>query len=1074
MMQLFAVLGFGQATGAIHGTIRDPSGAVQVGRRVAVTNIETNQVRVVDSGETGQYTALLLPSGTYTVRVEAPGFKTFLQQNIVVAVNTDVEANVDLELAEASAEITVRSESTLVQTATSNLVHVVEKQRIVDLPLNGRNVLQLTTLAPGVVSSGAAGGTIQGATVGQGFYNVVVSVNGSRGNGNNYLLDNVDNNDNYTNINAPMPNPDAVMEFSLQASSFDAQYGRALGGVVNVVTKSGTNQPHGSLFEFLRNYKLNAANFFSGRDSLKRNQFGGSFGAPVWIPKLYSGKDRTFFFTSYQGTRQRTASSALAIAASPAMQSGDFSAWLQPNGNGAIRDPLANGQYFPRNQIPTSRFDPVSKNILKYMPPSSASNYQLRYATPPTQLNDDQVTVRLDHSISAAQRLSFRYLGLHYDNPWVVLPNNTYSFNIGSDDVYHSAVVNHTAVISPRWLNEFNAGVHFSKALLIPPASLSACCSLAGFGSRVNDVPENETLTLGISGWTGQPEAFHRDQRQYTYLLSDNVSFSTGRHQFRFGTDFQRYRIDYTTYFLAGAQATFSGQLTADPGRATAGNAYADFLLGVMASFRNQSISRYRLYNNFWSAYFQDDFKVNSKLTLNLGVRLDPRFWANDKYGQTTTFIPGRQSTAFPNAPRGLVFNGDPGVGNPVVGSSWLDVAPRIGFAYQVFPKTVIRAAYGIFFDQYMLISNNRAMQAPPWVDQISLANSGYLANPYGSGEPIDVNHRSPTKNATFLPYSVFALPVEGITPGYSQNWNFILERQLASDLLVRAAYIGAKGTHLLVAGEQNAAVYGPGATTGNLNQRRPYAQIGSLVLGSGSAWSKYQSGQFTLEKRFTRGFSVLTSYTFAKSSDISSYGTVELNNVGPNPYNWNANRGLSDFDIAHRFVASGVWTLPAFKDANWLVHGVLGGWQSNAIFSAQSGLPLTVFSGVDNALAGIGVNFADHTGADWRISGDRSKSEEIRRWFNTAAFKTNALGTFGTGGRGQLRAPGAWNLDYSLFKHFQVTEAVKLQFRGEFFNVFNHANLGGPNTSVISATFGQITSAGSPRIVQLSLKVVF
>ena len=362
----------------------------------------------------------------------------------------------------------------------------------------------------------------------------------------------MDNNDNYTNINAPLPNPDAVLEFSLQASSFDAQYGRGLGGVVNVVTKSGTNQVHGSMFEFLRNYQMNAANFFSGRDTVKRNQFGFSVGGPVFIPRLYNGKNRTFVFGSYQGTRQRTASTSTVSAASSAMQRGDFSAWIQANGVGAIRDPLATGQYFPQNQIPISRFDAVSKNLLTYLPPSSTSNYQLRYATPSTQLNDDQVALRLDHQIDDSQRLSVRYLGLNYNNPWVVLPNNLYTFNIGSKDVYHSIVVNYTKVFSPRLLNDFNVGLHLSKAWLVPPAPLSACCSLAGLGSRVNEVPENETFALGVSGWTGTPEGYHRDQRQYTYLLSDNISYSSGKHQLRFGFDMQRYRIDYITYFNVG------------------------------------------------------------------------------------------------------------------------------------------------------------------------------------------------------------------------------------------------------------------------------------------------------------------------------------------------------------------------------------------------------------------------------------------------------------------------------------------------------------------------------------------
>ena len=1063
-----------QATGSIHGVVRDASGAVVPDAQIVVTNTGDGQVRTVTSNSQGEYLAPLLAVGNYQLEAQKRGFQPSIQKGITVAVNTNVQVDASLALLGAAAEITVNAAPPLVQTTTTNLVQVVGQREMVDLPLNGRNVLQLTALAAGISNDPrVAEGVLQAPTVGQGFYNVVISANGSRPNQNNYLLDNVDNNDNYTNINAPYPNPDAVEEFSVQTSSFDAEYGRGVGAVINVVTKAGTNTLHGSAFDFLRNYKMNARNFFTGLDSLKRNQFGASVGGPIVIPKFYNGRNRTFFFGSYEGTRQRVSTAQRVTAASAAMQNGDLSAFLGANGKGVVLDP-SSGLPFPRNHIPVDRFDPVSRKLLTYMPVSTAPNYQLLFPTPSIQLNDDEFTGRIDHNLSDSQRLSFRLMDVSFDNPWVVLPNNLYYFNIGSADSYLSTILNYTYVLTPNLVNEFNIGLHFSKALLVPPASLSQCCDLAGLGGRVNTVPNNETLATSITGWAGTPDGFHRDQRQTTYLLADNLHYTVGRHQLRFGGDVERYRIDYTSYFDASPAVTFSGQITAPAGKVSPANSYADFLLGRFSTFRQQTVSRYRLYNNYLGLYAQDDIRLTSKLTANLGLRWTPTFFPQDKYHQNTTFIAGRQSEAFPNAPQGLLFYGDRGIDNPIVPAYWQAFSPRVGFAYQLNPKTVIRTAYGIFYDQYMMISSNRSVQAPPWVNQVSLTASGSLSNPYGSGTPISVEQSSPSRDVAFLPYSTFAIPTQGMTPGYVQSWNFVLERQVTKDLVLKAAYLGSHGTHLLVAAESNPAIYRPGATLGNENARRIYQPIGGLQLGEGAGWSKYQAGQFALEKRFSHGFMLKANYTVSKSIDNASYGTIEVNNIGPNPFNWNANRGLSDFDYPQRMVVSGLFTHPTFNGQNRLVRTVLGGWQSNLIFTAQSGTPLTILSGVDNSLSGVGGDFADLTGQSWHLPDNRSKDAKIRQWFDTSAFRQNAIGTPGTGGRNQLRVPGMWNIDYSLFKRFDLWERMALECRGEFFNILNHANLGAPSGTVVSPTFGQITTAAAPRIVQVSLKVTF
>jgi hypothetical protein len=373
-----------------------------------------------------------------------------------------------------------------------------------------------------------------------------------------------------------------------------------------------------------------------------------------------------------------------------------------------------------------------------------------------------------------------------------------------------------------------------------------------------------------------------------------------------------------------------------------------------------------------------------------------------------------------------------------------------------------------------MGIFYNRVGSGEPFIRSISLNGPVSLSDPYGGGPILDPKPFLPDANFTFTPYTTWALPSKNMPAAYMQNWNLILERQMFSDLLVRVGYVGSKGTHLLQGAEINPAIYGPGATVSNVDARRIYQPIGGLQLASSNAWSTYHSMQVTIQKRWSRNFAILSNYTWSKSIDPLSASSGTGNNTGPDPYNYNRNRGLSDFDVPHRLVVSGLWESPALKSKPAFVRQLAGGWRNNVIFTAASGAPVTIVSGVDNALIGVGATFADLTGVDWRQPSDRTKNDEIRRWFNPAAFRSAATGTFGTGGRNQLRDPGLWNFDYSLFKTFSVHESMKLQLRCELFNALNHANLGSPSTSVASVNFGQITSARSPRIMQLALRFFF
>ena len=555
---------FAQATGTIHGTVYDATGAVVPSAAIAATNANTGESRAVKADTEGKYVIPLLPTGDYSVKIEREGFGAFLRKDISLQVNTDVQVDGRLEVQGTGQQITVSAEAALVQSTATNLVQVIDQRRIIDLPLNGRNMVQLVSLSAGIADRGSAGGTIQTNTIGAGAYALPVSINGSRGNGTNFLLDDVDNNDGYTNISEPYPNPDAVQEFSVQSSTFDAQYGRGVGGVVNVVTRSGTNDFHGSAFDFLRNGNLNAANFFSGRDQLKRNQFGVSGGGPVLIPHLYNGKNRTFFFGSYQGTRTRIATpGSLVISPSDAMKRGDFSSWLLPNGTGAIKDPLSSTAVFPNNQIPLSRFDPVAAKMLNVMPSSSDPSYRLRVGTPTTQTDDNQILLRGDHLVSEKQRLSMTYFLLHFEQPWAFVPTNIYYVIRGQTGNAQHATIGHTYLFSPKAINQLNLSFHRSTPYAAPPANLAF--AFQDFGAQINKVPGFQTMDLSISNWTGASLGLGYFNGQTTYGLNDTFSYATGKNNLKFGVELKKYNLNKHSYWLTGGSASFAGQLSSDP-----------------------------------------------------------------------------------------------------------------------------------------------------------------------------------------------------------------------------------------------------------------------------------------------------------------------------------------------------------------------------------------------------------------------------------------------------------------------------------------------------------------------------
>ncbi len=1046
----------GAPTGTITGVVKDEAGAVIPDAKITAVHAATSATFHTSANSEGIYGLRSLPVGIYNLTAEKVGFRKFLHPDVPVRVNEEVRLDATLSVGAVSEVQTITGQATTVDTISSTLKTVVDQRRINELPLNGRNPTSLMLLVAGVQPDRTdllSGTTYPGVTP--------VSANGARGNTTNYVLDGGSNNDHYSNAPNPTPNPDALQEFSVQTNNFSAEYGRNLGAVVNAVTKSGTNQFHGSAFEYLRHHTLNASNFFTpGRDDgLKRNQFGATVGGPVFLP-WYSGKDKMFFFFSYQGTRQRQLPvDRTAIVPTAAQRAGDFSSITRQ-----LRNPFT-GQPFPGNQIPVSLFNPIAKKIVEdFLPLPSEAAGRVRFGVP-VRFNDDQYLARVDHQVSGSNRLFGRFWISQASTPPFLNPKNYLAQSTGR--VWRNTIVslNDTHIFSPKLTN--NAVFTFNRTnndntQIYPP-------SLASLGARYynDDFPQYH---LTVSGYfqinTGDTNTFLRNEFQ----IADTLRWAVGRHDLSFGGDYSYGQGDIVNNFRANGQF---GWASSAP---FTGDALPDFFLGKFATLV-QGIGEYKNTRlHMLGLFAQDNFRVNRKLSLNLGLRWDPFFPYTDTEGHLAGFRPGQQSRVYVNAPRGVLYPGDAGFPDGGYGVTWLNFGPRIGFAYDLFGdgKSSIRGGYGIFFDHPNTISTNSPANQGPFGTLLSLTGNDVnsFSDPYaGRDNPFPLD-RNPSPNVAFpLPHVVFSYDPDFRNP-YLQAWNLSVERELFPSYLVRVAYAGSKGTRLAIGRELNPAVYAPGATTATTNQRRLLAPIFSNITNiEATGNSVYHSMQATLDKRFSHGLSVLASYTWSRSIDDGSEnkqtGTNRIN-----PFNQRFDRGLSNFDHTHRFTTSWLWEVP-IRFSNRLAESLLGGWNLTGILQVQSGFPFTVSSGVDNARTGTGGQRPDQL-KDWHLPDDRSRGEKVLRWFDTSAFALNALGTFGTAGRNSLRGPGFASLNLGLHKNFPIRESLKLQFRFEAFNALNNVNPDLPNGNRSSADFGRITNAGDPRILQFALRVAF
>ena len=1052
-------------TGTIYGSVGDSSGAVIAGAKITATNIATNVARTTSSGTDGNFTLPFVPVGTYRVEVDAPGFKKFEQTGLVLDVNRNARVDAVLQLGQITETVEVTGDAPLVETKAPALGLTVQNRDIDSLPLVDRDLYSLVLLAPGV-------DTTYEATDNFGTPQRVVLINGSPNGGNggvNYNLDGGTNMNGLRNTGNPAPNPDAVEQFRVITNGYPAQYGRFPSGVVDIVTKSGTNAIHGTLFEFLRNNALNANRWLPGqailrKDPLRRNQFGGSVGGPIV-------KNRTFYFFSYSGLRRRESyygNTATPVTA--AERAGDLNA----SGGTAPVDPLNNAP-FPNRQIPVSRFDPVAKKITDtYIPlPNLAVTpggpLTLFETQVPHPFDSNDTTVKLDHLLSSAHRLTGSWFrssgedltGLLGNLPWVqrdfVWMHN--AFNISE-----------TWVISPTKVNDFHVQYvrSFGGRVNLP------AISLGDLGSKYQIEGTPSLPQISVSGRFSMTSAIPGPTAgSNLYELRDTLNITHGRHSLALGGQAILEKMIHDTQLNNYGVFTFS---TATGSRTK--NAIADYLLGLPISMK-QDTPVVKLNNSWYFGLFlQDDFRLRPNLTLNLGARWDLAPPITDVFNRLLTFIPGRQSQLVPNAPTGLVFATEPGIPRGIASMKWHYVSPRLGIAWDPFGngKTSIRSAFGIFYGTTGGNPVNSSTDTQPFSVRQTFNDVKSLSDPYGNlpgGSPFPYNY-TPGNARWIFPANVQGMSLD-FRPSYSYQMNFSIQRQVGRDMSFMVAYNSTLVHHIPVGPDRNYPIYKAGATSSNIDSRRPYlpGTLSSVNMLSSILNSAYHGVQITAERRYARNFQVRGFLTIGKGLDAMN----TQNSTGQVPSDWNniaLDRGRTNFDRKYTFTMSGNWELNYFRHTPRGVRAIADGWSVAFIGTARSGAGLSISSGVDTLLAGTGSARADIIGNPF-LDPNRPRSEVVNMWFDPKAFGRPKDGTPGNSARNFLDGPGMKNVDLSIRRAFRLSEKKTLEFRGDATNALNIVNLGNPGTSINStATVGRITTAGPMRQAQLGLKLKF
>jgi hypothetical protein len=1097
------------AVAEISGTVTDASGGALPAAQVIMTETEKHQTRTTLTDTTGHYVLTALPVGPYKLEVKANGFKDYVQTGIVLQVNNNVQVNVAMQVGSLSERVEVTAAASMVETKENSLSMVIDQQRINELPLNGRQATQL------IMALGAASYGDSGDTGSKTFYSSTrISVAGGQSNGTAYLLDGGDNTDAMSNVNLPFPFPDAIQEFSVETSAVSPRFGIHPGATVNVVTKSGSNEFHGNLFEYLRNGDVNARNFFAAKhDSLKRNQYGGTAGGRII-------KDKLFFFGGFQGTRNRsTPPQLITHVPTAASLTGDFStlasAGCQSSGKAlTLYNPDTHAPY-SGNLIPVNLLNGPALTIAKnYLPVAQADQCgKVTYGIPQTG-DEDQFIGRGDWVQSSKHTLYGRYFMAQYQNPPVYDGKNLLTTTQpGNYERAQSVTIGDNYTFGPGTLNAFHFTINRRRDNR-GPTDIPINPTLIGV-NMYSAVP-NFLLTAVTGAFstfcgTCAPGHFNVNAIQ----AADDVDLIRGRHQMAFGFNLVRVQNNTISGFQENGNFSFNGSLTgstASPGCSNCGLGLADFLIGRPNDFSQTNATPDDLRTWIASFYAQDTFRVSSRVTLNYGLRWEPMFSDPDKYGRGTSFsfpgfYAGQVSSVFSNAPAGLFFKGDPGIPDAMWNAKKTNFAPRVGLVWNLHGdgRDTIRVGGAILYDVTETWFNERETTNAPIGTNIDTPNPvGGFSNPwqgYPGGNPFPQNGK-----AFFPTAGVYVNMPLNPKPTYVAQWNVTYQRQIGT-WMVSGSYLGNKSTHIWSGnGEQNPAVFlGLGActinginystcsTTSNTNQRRVLylanpklgASYASLNTSDDGAVAHYNGMLLSLQHRFSHGFTFGANYTYSNCISDTEFGAALATPGNSQPFNRHADWGPCIFDTRHNFNIT-MTAISTVKGGNAWANRLLSNWQVAPLFHASSGQPLGSTVGKDNSLTGLGNDRPVQILANPYPASQGCSFAPCVQWLNPQAFQANALGTYGDLGRNALRGPGTVNLDVALSRIFKFNERFALQARAEAFNVMNRANFVGAispagqpgfttmNTNLSSSTYGQVQAAFDPRILQFALKLSF
>ncbi len=1113
-------------TASVQGTVTDPTGASVPNATVTLTSTETGVARSTTTDNSGLYSLPNVPVGPYSIAFSAKGFKGYTQRGIL-EVGNNIQINAPLTLGSTSEQVTVDATGVALETESSSFKQVVDQQSITELPLNGRQATQLILISGGAVN--APGNDMIGSK--NYASSTAIAVAGSQGNYNNYVLDGGTNVDTFTNVNLPYPFPDALREFSVESNSLPARNGVHPGALVNVVTNSGTNQWHGTAFEFLRNNYLNATNFFSTKkDTLHRNQFGGTLGGKILTDKL-------FFFGGYQGTRESQATNA-ASACLPTLAeiSGDFSqepttgscaqskisTGINPSTGlpYALTDPASGANITATRKVAPSSISQQAVNLTKLLPIAQADPVSgLTQVALPAINSENQFVGRVDYTMNAKQSIFFRAFVTNYKQPAFYDPTNLLvTTTAGNDERVMNYTLGHTYIVSPRIVNTFHGTYARRRDNRGPTAGgINATAVGVNFYPYVAaDFRLTVSNGFNIGCGTCSPGYFNTNTEDF----SDDVDYLRGKHQIAAGVEFIRTGDNTNAGYLQNGSFSFSGGLSGINNK-NVGEPLLDFITGQQNAFSQSraQVTNYR--QNIFSVYAQDTWHATQRLTVSAGLRYEPYFVPIDQKGRGSifnqaAFDAGEKSTTFPNAPAGSFFYGDPGVSKAFANNSPRNFSPRVGLTYDPFGtgKTVIRFGGAIMYDTPGLFAIQRITSNPPVVNEIDQTGQISFANPYSNypgGNPFP-GVFPPNATSPFPLGSLYIIIPQNLHAPTVNQWTASVQQDLGSGWNFSLNYLGNKNSHLWVGTSFNPAVYIPGTSngaTGSCGVLTP--TTGLPAAGSPCSSTKntavrtrlvlenptqgaYYNYQMTLlddganstyhgviaavQHRMSHNFSFLANYTWSHCISPADANGDVTNGVYENPYNKRADRANCGYDIRHifntTFVAQSHFTsLPGYARA------IVNDWQLAPLVRILSGAPLNVTTGADNSLNGVGLdrpNLVNPTAvySHQKITQLATGNRQYLSAKSAGAFASNPTGTFGNLGRNAFRQPAYYDVDAAVTRTFPVYDRIDFNIRLEAFNVFNHPSFNGFTTNLNSSQFGYATSAQPARIFQLAGKVTF